>query len=347
MELKFYTGTLRGNNHRWERDGRSEDNPLLLARRKAQFLASQLTDELGRWAREAGVEVPDRRKAIPFVKESVFLHHPRFSCELDAEAAIGLYGLDGRRHQTNLPGISELLLAPAQQGRATSEGQARIIPILMERLGLKPNDERTIGSWSLKRPLDTLDEKFQDWHAEHTLIPENTARVRFRAVPPGAPRREHTQADQLSKHEYATMSTLTHDGLLTPLEVHDSELGIGLVYPEAELQRLDLWLNDARPSLETTLNVIRQIAEAVNYAHGKGVAHRSLKPESIWVRNTEDSPKILVGDWHFAGHTDSAATAARTTQRYGTCSLTGSTPTRSTAGPTKPHSASPTRSPPH
>src|SRR5699024_10133733 len=129
-------------------------------------------------------------------------------CELDDEAAIGLYGLDGHRHHTNLPGVSELLLAPASGGRATTATQARIVPILMERLGLKPNNERTIGSWSLKRPLDTLDEKFQDWHAEHTLIPANTARIRFRTVPPGAPQRERTQADELSKHEYSTMSAL-------------------------------------------------------------------------------------------------------------------------------------------
>jgi len=313
VELKYYTGILRGNNHRWERGGRSEDNPLLLARRKAQYLASQLSNELDRWAREVNIRVPDRREAVPFVKESVFLHHPRVVCELDDEAAIGLYGLDGHRHHTNLPGVSELLLAPASGGRATTATQARIVPILMERLGLKPNNERTIGSWSLKRPLDTLDEKFQDWHAEHTLIPANTARIRFRTVPPGAPQRERTQADELSKHEYSTMSALTHDGLLTPLEVHDSDLGIGLVYPHSEFERLDLWLNDARPNLETTLSVIRQVAEAVNYAHGKGVAHRALRPESIWVRRSADgSPKVLVGDWHFAGQTDSDATGVTT-----------------------------------
>lgn len=96
VELKYYRGVLRGNDLVWQRDGRSEDNPLLLARRKAQFLAPQLTNELQRWAREAQVDIPDRRKAIPFVKESVFLHHPRLICELDEEAALGLYGLDGR-----------------------------------------------------------------------------------------------------------------------------------------------------------------------------------------------------------------------------------------------------------
>lgn len=43
VELKYYSGTLRGDDHRWLRDGhRAEDSPLMLARRKAQRLASKL-----------------------------------------------------------------------------------------------------------------------------------------------------------------------------------------------------------------------------------------------------------------------------------------------------------------
>jgi Nuclease-related domain len=37
VELKYYSGTLRGDDLRWLRDGhRAEDSPLKLARRKAQ-----------------------------------------------------------------------------------------------------------------------------------------------------------------------------------------------------------------------------------------------------------------------------------------------------------------------
>src|SRR5450759_3520800 len=55
VELKYYSGTLRGDDLRWLRDGhRAEDSPLKLARRKAQRLASKLRDELLRWAQETG-----------------------------------------------------------------------------------------------------------------------------------------------------------------------------------------------------------------------------------------------------------------------------------------------------
>src|SRR5689334_1707840 len=77
VELKYYTGTLYGDDLTWRREGhRAEDSPLKLARRKAQRLASKLQDELLNWAQETGNEVPNPRSVVPFVQESVFLHHP-------------------------------------------------------------------------------------------------------------------------------------------------------------------------------------------------------------------------------------------------------------------------------
>ena len=67
VELKYYTGTLRGDDLTWRREGhRAEDSPLKLARRKAQRLASKLQDELLNWAQETGNEDPEpaERRAI-------------------------------------------------------------------------------------------------------------------------------------------------------------------------------------------------------------------------------------------------------------------------------------------
>ena len=45
IELKYYSGTLRGDDQRWARDGRPpEDSPLKLTRRKAQYFKSKLVD---------------------------------------------------------------------------------------------------------------------------------------------------------------------------------------------------------------------------------------------------------------------------------------------------------------
>lgn len=52
IELKYYSGTLRGGDHVWSRGGyRSEDSPLLLTRKKAQYFSSLLKDAESRAAR--------------------------------------------------------------------------------------------------------------------------------------------------------------------------------------------------------------------------------------------------------------------------------------------------------
>ena len=112
IELKYYSGTLRGDDQRWARDGRrAEDSPLKLARRKAQYFASKLQDELRAWAQETGTRIPPVREVVPFVQESVFLHHPDLRCLLSQASSINLYGLDGHESRSNLPGISDLVLA--------------------------------------------------------------------------------------------------------------------------------------------------------------------------------------------------------------------------------------------
>ncbi|WP_267595309.1 nuclease-related domain-containing protein [Carbonactinospora thermoautotrophica] len=73
MELKWYSGTLRGDDHRWLRDGhRAEDSPLKLARRKAQRLAAKLRDEPLTWAREHNHRIPDPRQVIPLTLAGPF-----------------------------------------------------------------------------------------------------------------------------------------------------------------------------------------------------------------------------------------------------------------------------------
>lgn len=306
VELKYYAGVLRGDEHRWLRDGkRAEPSPHKLARRKAQYFASRLTDELLDWAREKNVKIGDAREIIPFVRESVFLHHPRFTSQLSPSAALGLFGLDGCESTSNLPGIGERLCESPRAGRAIGSNQEGILCDLMDRLGLKQRRERTAGSWVIEEALVGEGPGWQDWRAYHQVDQEQHARIRVRIPPPGATEATERELAKVARHEFATMNRLVHDGLLRPVDLVDSELGTGLVYPaDEELQRLDLWLAEHPLGLplETQLDIIRQVAEALHYAHGNAIAHRNLSPEAIWIRSHEDaSVKVLVGDWHSAG----------------------------------------------
>jgi serine/threonine protein kinase len=330
IELKYYSGTLRGDDQRWARDGRRpEDSPLKLARRKAQYFASKLRDELRLSAQEQNVRIPDERDVVPFVQESVFLHHPDFRCALRESSAIGLYGLDGNEARSNLPGISELVLEPEQR-RAIGGNQEAILVKLLERIGLVQRREREAGSWVIEDQAIDSGEGWQDWLASHKVAQSDRARIRFRVLPPTASQQEKAAARQIAEHEFRIMSRLQHDGLLRPRDLVESELGVGLVYPyDQQWQRLDLWLA-GQPNgvaLPTQLSIIRQVGEALQYAHNNRVVHRGLSPLAVWVRSvpgTAHDVKVRVGDWQGAG-TVHGATGTQTASK-GVTTLVGAVP---------------------
>ncbi len=64
--------------------------------------------------------------------------------------------------------------------------------------------------------------------------------------------------------------------------------------------RLDhyLTLNGESLSIDLRLNLLRQIAETLRYAHEKRLVHRSLSPQSILIIDADgDSPKIKIFNW--------------------------------------------------
>ncbi|MGW0017583.1 BREX system serine/threonine kinase PglW [Rhodococcus sp. NPDC003382] len=300
IELKYYSGTLRGNDHVWSRGGyRSEDSPLLLTRKKAQYFSSLLKDRL---AEKTGKK--NLKGVIPFVQELVFLHHPDLQCALPASSAINLYGLDGNERRSGLPGIGERLLAPSKH-EPVSEEKSLLIRDLMTAIGLAPRRQRELGSWVIdEQPLGD-GEGWQDWPAFHHVDMERQARIRFYLPKPGATSAEEHARARGVEHEYKLLSRLKHDGLQVPVDVvKDKELGIGLVFLQSKDElRLDLWLADHRTALtlEQQLELIAEIAEIVHYAHRHRVVHRTLNPRAVVVRDRAAGPQPQVTDWDTAG----------------------------------------------
>ncbi|MGH3902702.1 MAG: BREX system serine/threonine kinase PglW [Pseudonocardiaceae bacterium] len=307
VELKYYAGTLSGDDHRWRRDQHAtEDSPLKLARRKAQRLASKLQDALRDWAGEKpGRKVPDARDVVPFVQEAVFLHHPGLHCALPAASRTDLFGLDGHERDMGLPSITERLLEAPTDRQAVPARRDEIIAMLMARIGIVARRQREVGSWIIDEQPLAEGEGWQDWPAFHRVATTDRARIRFFVTAPGAAAEHRTRTRRLAEHEFQVMRRLAHDGLVRPLDVVDAELGIGLVYPrDQRYRRLDLWLADHRGGVPvaTQLAVLRQVAEAVGYAHRHRVVHRGLTPQAVSVRDTADGRvRALVGDWQTAG----------------------------------------------
>ena len=309
VELKYYSGTLRGDDLTWRRDGhRAEDSPLKLARRKAQRLASKLQDELDRWARETGHDIPNPRSVVPWVQESVFLHHPDLRCLLPPSSRIDLFGLDGHENRTGLPGISDRLLEPATSQQSVGANRDGIIATLMARIGVVQRRQREAGSWIIDEEPLGEGESWQDWPAFHRVATTDRARIRFFVSRPGTSSTERAKLRRVAEHEYRIMSRLANDRLLCPRDMVDNDLGTGLVYPlDERFQRLDLWLADRAGQVPAAsqLSLLREVAEAVGYAHRNRVVHRGLTPHAVLVRPLPDDGalRVLVGDWLSAGST--------------------------------------------
>ena len=182
---------------------------------------------------------------VPFVQESVFLHHPGFRCELPQSSRLDLFALDGTEDTTGLPGISDRVLEAATPHQAVGPNQSDIVASLMERIGVVQRRQREAGSWVIDEdPLGEGD-GWQDWPAFHRVATTERARIRFLVSPPGASATARAKIRQVAEHEYRIMARLPNGRLLRPRDMVENDLGVGLVYPlDERYQRLDLYLAD-------------------------------------------------------------------------------------------------------
>jgi hypothetical protein len=151
---------------------------------------------------------------VPFVQESVFLHHPGIRCLLPPASRIDLFGLDGSEHETGLPGISERLLEPPTPHQSVGANRDDIIAALMARIGIVQRRQREAGSWVIDEdPLGEGD-GWQDWPAFHRVATTERGRIRFLVTPPGATATTRARVRQVAEHEYRIMSRLASDRLL-------------------------------------------------------------------------------------------------------------------------------------
>ena len=89
--------------------------------------------------------------------------------------------------------------------------------------------------------------------------------------------------------ESATLAVLVHPNIVRMYDAGVTEEGVVYIVMEriagVPLRRLiaDADATGARLDLRLALHVMAQVAEAMSFAHAKGVTHRDLKPENIMV----------------------------------------------------------------
>jgi hypothetical protein len=179
VEIKSRPGRVSGDagTWTWTHEGRllTEDNPLLLANRKAKKLKSLILHQNAL-----------RHTRTPFIEPIIFLSAPGFQCELSGAARTGVY----LRHDTEQVGHPDIITVLRGAAEAIGRGSgsppqsidrrlSQAIARALEQAGIRPSQRsHRVGDYQLEQ-LRAETDACQDWQASHIRCPRVKRHLRL------------------------------------------------------------------------------------------------------------------------------------------------------------------------
>ncbi|GHJ17085.1 BREX system serine/threonine kinase PglW [Micromonospora sp. AKA38] len=314
IEIKSLTGRLTSSGSNWIQTSpsrtRTFDNPLHLADMKAKKLKGLLQAAA---ARRRGTPI-----RVPFVQAAVFLSKPGLHVELSEHHLHGVYGPEpSPGHQSGpLPAIGSLLQRPPQDERQrVGKEVSAALPGLLEAVGVaRSRKHYQVGSWELEsRPYD-LGPTWQDHHARHRELEREHRRIRIYLVERNAVQADRASIERAARREMTVLHGINHPGIVRVDSMESHEAGPALIFRhDPRAVRLDHYVAQYGERLDPLARValIRQIADAVAYAHRRHLHHRALSARSVLVTpgrrrrgGSEEeawlTPQLQLSDWQAA-----------------------------------------------
>lgn len=286
VEIKSWPGKITGDLATWNRthDGRTvtEDNPLLLANRKAKALVSVLRNQQA-----------VKTIRVPWMEAVVFLSADDVRCELTGAARNRVLlkdtsESDGTPHQKGI--LAALVnrdgLGTEPENRSLIDVKvAKAVSRAIEQAGIRPSQKsRRLGDYVLG---DLLADGpgYQDRLAKHASFENVFCRVRQYTVAQAESEEERQRRKRAAAREFQIIQSLNHPNILPVQDYKEHELGPALLFKYLDPQaiRFDHYLafHSHKLSTEQRIKFLRQIADAIHYAHRHRVVHRALSPQSI------------------------------------------------------------------
>lgn len=301
VEIKSHPGRLTNRGGTWlfrapDRT-RSIDNPLHLTDRKSKELKSRLEWAAGKLR----VSAP-----VPFIEPAVFLSAPGLRSELDEQQKLKVYGCNDRT--TGLPKIWDDLLAlpPQSERRRVTPAFSRQLPRLLREVGIAAAQAHLrLGRWQLDPRTIESGPWWQDRLARDELIRDDQRRARIYLSPFQASVEKRRAVERAAQRGYTALRGLTHRGIVHAVDFmfHDAGPAVLFEHSEADVP-LDHYMAAHGEGLDISdrLDLVRQVAEALDYAHRRHLFHRALGSRSIWVSARPDGtrPELRIGDWEVA-----------------------------------------------
>ncbi|MDQ7809058.1 BREX system serine/threonine kinase PglW [Amycolatopsis sp. A133] len=304
VELKGHPGRVVNNGETWRffQDGsrrpRILRNPLHLTDLKSKELKGRLE-----WAAKR-LHVSQR---VPRVEPAVFLSAPDLRSELDDVQRARVYGRDGVPH--GLPELwGDLLSRPPQRdSQRITPAFSSVLPKLLEEIGIRASTAhlRFGDDWTLSPDLLDAGPTWEDRLAERKDIVREEGRVRIYLTALQASDERQQSVERAARREYQVLQGITHRGIAQAVQIRDHGGGPAILFHHrADDLRLDSYLavHGEHLGAEVRLDMVRQLAEAVRYAHSRSLYHRALAARSVYVSAKEDGskPVMRIIDWQAA-----------------------------------------------
>lgn len=315
VEIKSRPGVLSGDSQTWlwTHEGRETamDNPLFLANRKAKKLKALL-------ARQKAC----RDIRFPYLDAMVFCSNKDLDCRLQGAARLRVCLRDMVAEGGRLPrtGILAALRRREAEGLSpTPMGQfdaptARVISRAMEQAGIRQSQRaRRVGDYRLAKLLfENPMNLYQDWEAEHFQLPSSKRFIRLYLAAASTSSAERETLKRAARREYEILDSLRHQNILLVQQYTEHESGPALIFEhDPSAVRLDHFLaqRGAQMSIDLKLDFVRQLAEALKFAHDKHAIHGALSPQSVLVfAPNSPTPRLKLYNWQTAFRSTSTST---------------------------------------
>jgi serine/threonine protein kinase len=320
VEIKSLPGVISSQAGSWIwRDGttyKTRDNPQPLANRKCKALKSLL---------ERQPAFKKGKVQVPFIEPLIFCSDENNVLQLVGPQANGVClrdrqdglvpGIIGAISRRDVPGLRVFQRPPV------TKDQIRAFINGVEQISLKPVQKtRKAGDYVLDElfhdsPLGT----YQEWLGHHVRIKSGPRLIRV-YLEGLQGETERSTLRRAAEREFQILERMEHPGILRVDTLTETETGPALVFRWQEgSQRLDHYIAGlAQPlSAEAALEILRQITEAIAYAHRKKVVHRGLSPQAIIVLPGEpgEEPTVQISSWHL-GFIDGGTSTGLTRTRF-------------------------------
>lgn len=143
--------------------------------------------------------------------------------------------------------------------------------------------------------------------------PELDRVVAVKLLPIEASRDEHLV--ERFRREARTLAKLRHPGIVALLESGVTSAGhLFFVMEHVDGSPLNQWIAEGRLNVARAIEIVRQVCDALAYAHSQGVIHRDIKPSNILL---DSQGRAKVADFGLACWQQAADQSGMTLSRTG------------------------------